>query len=489
MCLLDNLPIMIEHLPQKIVNDKIFLNLVSLLFEVQVRSKSNSQVTGFTDSAPVVREQTVKAVLIIITKLSDRTVNGDLLKYLAKTANDEQPGIRTNTTICLGKIAKYLGPSVSIFLCLLMVSGIDIVRRHERRCWWPHSLVHFATHSCMPEMPPSWRSAPLLTCFLTTTAQANYCPPCVRPCSIPRSMHIRPEYVVYLSRLQLNQNRMIRDQANKTVDQFLQRIRKHAQTLPDTKLPRTDGASNETSAAAAVPRMGTPARDSSWAGWAISSFTNKLSSADGQIQPKSNGVAMSSADVASRPANPYLNDMRTAPAAVEHPPVLPRRATETTKLVHSFTAPEVAEANGFWDDADAAGLEVDEAWGAMGDDEDDNDGATANSSTAGDAPSVSSGNTRSATTQDDGEPDFAGWLQAQKAAKAPSRTVLPKGLAPKAAATTAAGRTTATKPPSSKPTTTSSPVMRKPPTVSAKTPVAAKGKREAEDEGWGEAWE
>lgn len=145
---------MIEHLPQKIVNDKIFLNLVSLSFEVQVRSKSNSQVTGFTDSAPVVREQTVKAVLIIITKLSDRTVNGDLLKYLAKTANDEQPGIRTNTTICLGKIAKYLGPSVSIFLCLLMVSGIDIVRRHERRCWWPHSLVHFATHSCMPEMPP-----------------------------------------------------------------------------------------------------------------------------------------------------------------------------------------------------------------------------------------------------------------------------------------------------------------------------------------------
>ena len=69
-------------------------------------------MTGFTDVAPVVREQTVKSVLTIISKLSDRVVNGELLKYLAKTANDEQPGIRTNTTICLGKIARSLGANV-----------------------------------------------------------------------------------------------------------------------------------------------------------------------------------------------------------------------------------------------------------------------------------------------------------------------------------------------------------------------------------------
>lgn len=69
-------------------------------------------MTGFTDLAPIVREQTVKAVLVVIGKLSDRTINGELLRYLAKTANDEQPGIRTNTTICLGKIARNLGPNV-----------------------------------------------------------------------------------------------------------------------------------------------------------------------------------------------------------------------------------------------------------------------------------------------------------------------------------------------------------------------------------------
>ena len=72
-----------------------------------------AKVTGFTDVAPVVREQTVKAVLTIVPKLTDRIINGELLRYLAKTANDEQPGIRTNTTICLGRIAKNLGQSVS----------------------------------------------------------------------------------------------------------------------------------------------------------------------------------------------------------------------------------------------------------------------------------------------------------------------------------------------------------------------------------------
>jgi len=71
------------------------------------------KVTGFTDVAPVVREQTVKAVLTVVPKLSDRTINGELLRYLAKTANDEQPGIRTNTIICLGKIARSLGTNVS----------------------------------------------------------------------------------------------------------------------------------------------------------------------------------------------------------------------------------------------------------------------------------------------------------------------------------------------------------------------------------------
>ena len=71
-------------------------------------------MTGFSDVVPIVREQTVKAVLTVVPKLSDRTINGELLKHLARTANDEQPGIRTNTTICLGKLARSLGANVHL---------------------------------------------------------------------------------------------------------------------------------------------------------------------------------------------------------------------------------------------------------------------------------------------------------------------------------------------------------------------------------------
>lgn len=80
----------------------------------------------------MVREQTVKAVLSVINKLSDRVVNGELLKFLARTANDEQPGIRTNTTICLGKIAKNLGQSVSFSLLIGDNLNADFVQTRSK---------------------------------------------------------------------------------------------------------------------------------------------------------------------------------------------------------------------------------------------------------------------------------------------------------------------------------------------------------------------
>ena len=117
VCLLDNLPLMIDNLSQKVVNDRIFPQMVRNTIWMSCILVPNTdcstlQTSGFTDIAPVVREQTVKAVLTVIVKLNDRTVNGELLKFLARTANDEQPGIRTNTTICLGRIAKNLGQGV-----------------------------------------------------------------------------------------------------------------------------------------------------------------------------------------------------------------------------------------------------------------------------------------------------------------------------------------------------------------------------------------
>ncbi|KAJ3020363.1 hypothetical protein HKX48_000892 [Thoreauomyces humboldtii] len=90
--LCEGLPGLIGNLSAKIVTDKIFPNLA----------------LGFMDTSAVIREHTLKSVLVIVPKLSEKIVNNDLLRFLAKLQQDEEPGIRTNTTICLGKISKNL---------------------------------------------------------------------------------------------------------------------------------------------------------------------------------------------------------------------------------------------------------------------------------------------------------------------------------------------------------------------------------------------
>ncbi|XP_016686846.2 N-terminal kinase-like protein isoform X2 [Gossypium hirsutum] len=64
--------------------------------------------TGFADTSAFLRELTLKSMLILAPKLSQRTLSGSLLKYLSKLQVDEEPAIRTNTTILLGNIASYL---------------------------------------------------------------------------------------------------------------------------------------------------------------------------------------------------------------------------------------------------------------------------------------------------------------------------------------------------------------------------------------------
>ncbi|KAK6517309.1 hypothetical protein TWF281_003968 [Arthrobotrys megalospora] len=240
--LLDNLPRMIEHLPKKVVSDSIFPQLV----------------TGFSDVAPIVREQTVKSILIIIDKLSDRQINGDLLKYLAKTQNDEQPGIRTNTTICLGKIAKNLGQHT---------------RAKVLAAAFTRSLRDPFVHA---------RNAALMA--LAATADCFDETDCATKCL--------PAVCVGL----IDKEKIIRVQAQKTMDVFLARIKTLTANMPDSALPPVDAngvpTSNAAAAAAAAgtaggaPRMGTPQNDASWAGWAISSFTKNLRTVTGEIQPQ-----------------------------------------------------------------------------------------------------------------------------------------------------------------------------------------------------------
>ncbi|KAI9711080.1 MAG: hypothetical protein M1812_007274 [Candelaria pacifica] len=419
VCLLDNLPLMIDHLSQKVVNDKVFPQMVS----------------GFTDAAPVVREQTVKAVLTIITKLSDRTINGELLKYLAKTSNDEQPGIRTNTTICLGKIARNLGANT---------------RQKVLAAAFARSLRDPFVHG---------RNASLLALAATSDVfTEDDCATKILPALCPSLV---------------DKEKLVRDQANKTMDIYLQRVRKFSSTLPNTALP----PSSSENTGEVAPRMSKPQNDSSWAGWAVSSFTNKIAAASGEMNTSVNGNSRKHEPrSASMPPTADTAHGTSSTASVSN---LHRKALASPPSL-SRPSPEANSASNYFENTQTGDEDFD-AWGEM-----DEDSFFDAPSEAAKAPTYST-----PAFDDGGEPDFAGWLAAQEQSK--SKKPLPKGLAKPSAslagrpATT--GRTATTNSVGTgagvKKLTTTAPK----PKVVAPKKIDTKPKEPDEaDDGWGDGW-
>jgi len=93
--LLSQMENFVEHLSNKIVNDQVFPKIES----------------GFLDTEPLIREKTVISMIHLASKLSYSNLDElVVLKHFVRLARDEQGGIRTNTIVCLGKIARHLHP-------------------------------------------------------------------------------------------------------------------------------------------------------------------------------------------------------------------------------------------------------------------------------------------------------------------------------------------------------------------------------------------
>jgi SCY1-like protein 1 len=329
----------------------------------------------------VVREQTLKSVLTLITKLSDRTINGELLKYLAKTANDEQPGIRTNTTICLGKIAKNLGTSTrSKVLIAAFTRSLRDPFVHARNASLLALAVtseYFTEEDCATRILPS------------------ICP------------------------LLIDKEKLVRDQAIKTMDVYIAKIKKAAAGMPDTVLPPPSTAEQT------GPRMSTPQPESSmpgsWAGWAISSFTNKLSAAAGEIEANGAATPTQSQQDTRRPT--------ALPPATSSASALHRQALKSpppsAPLSRSSSSGGNFGGDSFFTEPEPPAVDDFDAWGDMDEgDEDGNSAQTSPPSKSSILPQRSVSST--ATPFDDAEPDFAGWLA--KKSGATSGKPLPKGL-------------------------------------------------------------
>lgn len=264
--------------------------------------------------------------------------------------------------------------------------------------------------------------------------------------------------------LPLTVSRLIRDQANKTFDLYLQRVRKFATNMADSALPAEPSKPDTPSA-----RIGT-SNDKSWAGWAISSFTNKIAAADGEIEPTAatnkpaETEAARSASV-PRPAKSSPSAQLQLPKQTPlRPAAQPLGRSLSDRPVPVVQQPEIE------DESD----DVFDAWGAMDDNDQETDPFTAAvASPKPSSPDPVASQAPAVSFDDGGEPDFAGWLAAKNQSKA--KKPLPKGLN-KASTNSAPTRSTA---PAAKPRV-----------VAPAKKIDTKPKENVdEDDGWGDAWD
>ena len=222
--------------------------------------------------------------------------------------------------------------------------------------------------------------------------------------------------------------------------------------------------------------MGTPQNDTGWAGWAISSFTNKITTASGEMQAKPTKGPLNrpaSTDDRSTPAAP-LNSSKIPSANAN----LHREAiggAVATVLIRTST-------EHFFNDAQNEDDEVDEAWGEIEGD------------SFFDAPQTLKPAPAPVAFDDGGEPDFEGWLNAH--AKAKSKAPLPKGLAKPIAKPL--GNTAGSRMPVTRTTTTGgvgagAGVLKVASTAAKPNIIAPKvidtKPKEAADDDWGDAWD
>lgn len=232
--LLENMPKFIDHMTNKMITNQVFPHIA----------------TGFSDTIPIIREQTIKSTLLIVPKLSERIINYELLKYLAKLQMDPEPGIRTNTVICLGKIAKYLSESTRK---KVLVSGFT------------RSLRDGFHHA---------RIASLMA--LNATIEYYDAQEC--------ASKILPVVSVML----IDKEKPVRDQAFKVMNAFVIKVKEFAERMPDTAIvEQLNTPTSEEAAVAAAQGAGMAGvlggATKGIAGWAVSSLQSRFSSPSGEI--------------------------------------------------------------------------------------------------------------------------------------------------------------------------------------------------------------
>ncbi|KAG6862350.1 hypothetical protein C0995_016048 [Termitomyces sp. Mi166 len=225
MALLDHLSEYVEKLDKKTVSEKIFPHLS----------------TGFADTVAVIREATTKSIILLGPKLTDRILNNDLLRFLAKMQTDPEPSIRTNTCILIGRLGPTLGYHTKK---KVLVPAFSRALRD--------TFVHARVAGLMA--------------FMATIDYFDV-------------DDIANRVIPNIAFTMIDKEKLVRDQAFKAIDLFVKKLENHAAAMPETSL--SDSTGNAVSLPEQTTLVTTAAgAASSLAGWAISSLGKKLITSD-----------------------------------------------------------------------------------------------------------------------------------------------------------------------------------------------------------------
>ncbi|GAA5932952.1 COPI-interacting protein CEX1 [Sporobolomyces koalae] len=222
-------------------------------------------VTGFGDVVPVIREATVKSILIIAPKLNDRILNNDLLRYLSRTQTDSEPGIRTNTCILLSRLSPHLSSST---------------RRKVLIPAFARSLRDPFVHARIAGL------CALMAGTGTGTGDGEGWD------KEDLALKVIPSIGVCL----VDKEKIVRDQGFKAIDMFVKRCEQLTASMPETVLPPNMNGSDEqpvqllppanaataTAAVSGGVKLATNAAGAAGvlAGWAFGGVGKKLSTAE-----------------------------------------------------------------------------------------------------------------------------------------------------------------------------------------------------------------
>ncbi|CAD6573941.1 MAG: hypothetical protein TREMPRED_000967 [Tremellales sp. Tagirdzhanova-0007] len=283
MALLDGLAEYSDKLDSKTVVEKVWPHLI----------------TGFADTVPVIREATVKAVYPLASKLSDRILNNDLLRLLAKMQTDTEPSIRTNTCILLGRLAPSLGPNTKKKV---------LVPAFARSLKDP--FVHARVAGLMALMAT-------VECFDRDDLAGKVIP--------------------NMASAMVDKEKLVRTQAFKAMNMFLARITSMVEEMPETVLSQervatTYGPITTTAITNGVGQAGlvnsAAGAAGALAGWAISSLGKQLASTEVH-----SSLSATSASSLGPPSIPSAN------ASLASTPATSRRPSTDSSFV---SAPSIA---------------------------------------------------------------------------------------------------------------------------------------------------